>query len=136
MGMYKELDITYQEIVNKAADQLISGKQIDGAESRIWKEIGKFDFDLADALVDEYPYEAALICIERGEIPHDNPQWQQLVVRLAYDAITRHEDFVTYLSHSRFSITDVQKMIDLAAGAVLQHPNFRLTGFKQLTPNS
>jgi hypothetical protein len=136
MGVYKELDITYQEIVEKAADQLSNGQRIDGAESRIWKEIGKYDFNLADELVDEYPYEAALVCIERGEIPHDNPEWQRLVVRLAYNAITRHEDFLTSLSHSRFSIQEVQSMIDLAAGAVLQHPNFRLTGFKQLAPKS
>lgn len=135
MGMYKELDITYQDAVNLAAEQMIAGQNWYGAEKTIWDEIGKYDHDLADQLTDEYKYEAALVCIEQGNIPHDNPDWQQLVVRLAYNAITDTEEFETCIAHSRFTVEQVQSMIDLAAGAVLQHRNFRLTGFRQIAPN-
>jgi hypothetical protein len=143
MGVYKELDITYQEIVDAEADRLIAGIQEprftprhlrNGAEEKIWREIAPIDYDLADNLVSEYPYEAALVCIERGEIPADNPEWQRLVVSLAYNAISNHEQFVSLIEHSRFSIEDVQRMLDLAAGEVLKHPNFSLAGFEQLTP--
>ena len=144
MGIYKELDIVYQEIVDREAERLIAGipdntkgvpmRLRNGAESQIWREIGSVDFDLADELVSEYPYEAALVCIERGEIPADNPEWQRLVVSLAYNALTDFEEFESLIEHSRFSVSDVQQMLDLAAGAVMQHPNFRLTGFQHISP--
>ena len=144
MGIYSELDITYQEIVNREAERLIAGmpdstkgvpmRLRNGAESQIWREIGSVDFDLADELVSEYPYEAALVCIERGEIPADNPEWQKLVISLAYNALTDTEQFESLVEHSRFSVADIQRMLDLAAGAVLQHPNFKLTGFQHISP--
>lgn len=143
MGIYKELDITYQQIVDREADRLIAGIQEplftprhlrNGAEEEIWRDIAPIDYNLADALVSELPFEAALVCIERGEIPADNPEWQRLVVSLAYNAISDTENFEALIEHSRFSVADVQKMLDLAAGAVLQHPNFRLTGFQQISP--
>ena len=143
MGIYKELDITYQEIVDAEADRLIAGIKEppfaplhlrDGAEEKIWREIAPIDYNLADELVSELPYEAALVCIERGEIPSHNPEFQRLVVSLAYNAISNYENFVSLIEHSRFSIEDVQRMLDLAAGEVLKHPNFSLAGFEQLTP--
>ena len=134
MGVYKELDITYQEIVDREADAMISGKPFSDAEKQIWDSIGTFDHNLADELTDEYPYETALVCIERGQIPVDNEAWQKLVVRLAYNAITDTEEFQACIAHSRFTVQDVQHMLDLAIGAVLQHPNFRITGFQQLPP--
>lgn len=146
MGVYKELDITYQEIVDREAERLIKGisdnpnnlpySQTDNAEKQIWRTIGAVDYELADELTNEYPFEAALVCIERGQIPADNPEWQRLVVALAYNAVTDFEEFEACIAHSRFSIQDVQRMLDLAAGAVLQHPNFRLTGFREIAPQS
>lgn len=143
MGIYKELDIDYQQIVDAEADRLIAGIQQppftpihlrNGAEEKIWRNIGSIDYDLADELVSEFPYEAALVCIDRGIIPADNPEWQRLVVSLAYNALTNIEQFEALIAHSRFSVADVQQMIDLAATEVLKHPNFRITGFEQLTP--
>lgn len=143
MGIYKELDITYQQIVDREADRLIAGiqetpftpaHQRNGAEEEIWRNIAPIDYDLADSLVSELPFEAALVCIERGEIPADNPEWQRLVVSLAYNAISDTENFEALIEHSRFSVADVQRMLDLAAGAVLQNPNFKLTGFQHISP--
>lgn len=137
MGIYKELDIDYQQIVDQEADRLIAGVKTpreQSGETKIWQTIAPIDYDLADSLVSQYPYEAALVCIERGEIPTDNPEWQRLVVSLAYNAITNTEQFESLTAHSRFSVADIQRMLDLAAGAVLQHPNFRLTGFQQISP--
>lgn len=144
MGIYKELDIDYKQIVDQEADRLIAGSPItppgvpyhlsDNAEKQIWRKIGSVDYNLADELTNEYPYEAALVCIERGQIPADNPEWQRLVVSLAYNALTNTEDFETCIAHSRFSVADIQRMLDLAAGAVLQHPNFKLTGFQHISP--
>lgn len=146
MGVYKELDITYREIVDREAERLIKGisnnpnnlpyEQTDNAEKQIWRTIGTVDYDLADELTNEYPYEAALVCIERGEIPADNPEWQRLVVALAYNAITDIESFQELFAHSRFHEESIQQMLDLAAGAVLQNPNFRLTGFREIAPQS
>jgi hypothetical protein len=103
-------------------------------EDEIWSAIGHLDYDLADQLTDVFYYEAALVCIERGDLPLDNPAWQALVVRLAYNAITDADNFAYIIEHSRFSVSDVQRMLDLAAGAVLQHPNFQLTGFQHISP--
>lgn len=144
MGIYKELHIDYQEIIDAEADRLIAGKPSrepgvpyhlsDNAEKQIWRKIGSVDYKLADDLTNEYPYEAALVCIQRGELPLDNYEWQQLVVRLAYNAISDIEEFESCIAHSRFSVEDVQEMLDLAASQVLKHPNFKLAGFEQLTP--
>lgn len=144
MGIYKELHIDYQDITEAEADRLIANKPSrefgvpyhlqDNAEKQIWRKIGSVDYELADELTNEYPYEAALICIERGQLPLDNYEWQQLVVRLAYNAISDTEEFESCIAHSRFSADDVQRMLDLAASQVLKHPNFNLAGFEQLTP--
>jgi hypothetical protein len=76
----------------------------------------------------------AIESIEAGTIPHGNPAWQQTVVALAYNAITDTAAFDYLIENSPVSSQQVQKMLDLAAGAVLQHPNFRLTGFQQISP--
>ena len=76
----------------------------------------------------------AIDSIKAGTIPHGNPAWQQTVVALAYNAITDTAAFDYLIENSPVTGQQVQKMLDLAAGAVLQHPNFRLTGFQQISP--
>lgn len=135
MGIYKEANIDYQQIVDRTATCLQQGMSNNPTgEAEIWSAIGHLDYDLANQLTDVFYYEAALVCIERGTIPKDNPAFQALVVRLAYNALTDTENFEYIIKHSRFTVTDIQKMLDLAAGAVLQHPNFKLTGFQHISP--
>lgn len=129
MGVYKELDITFQEIV----DEYISTQDAVKAEHRIWNEIGIFDLDLADHLVDTYSYEAALVQLENDQIPHKNLYWQTLVIRTAYNMITDVEEFAYICEHSRFTQQKVQRMIDLAVGAVLSNPEYVITGFDTQT---
>lgn len=125
MGFYSELDITFQEIVN----ELTATNDYAKAEKRIWDEIGIYDHDLADKLTDTVGYEAALVQISEDRIPHDNLYWQTLVIRTAYNMITDIEEFVYICEHSRFSQEEVQKMIDLAVGAVLSNPKFCIENF-------
>jgi hypothetical protein len=135
MGIYKEAHTAYQDVVERTADIMQSGSKFNPTgEDEIWSAIGHLDYDLADQLTDVFYYEAALVCIERGNLPLDNPAWQALVVRLAYNALTDADNFAYIIEHSRFSVSDVQRMLDLAAGEVLKHPNFSLAGFEQLTP--
>lgn len=135
MGIYKEAHTAYQDVVERTADIMQAGSKFNPTgEDQIWSAIGHLDYDLADQLTDVFYYEAALVCIERGNLPLDNPAWQALVVRLAYNAITDADNFAYIIEHSRFSVSDIQRMLDLAAGAVLQHPNFRLTGFQHISP--
>lgn len=75
-----------------------------------------------------------LVGLDHGLIPDENPFWQQLVVSLAYNAITDTSFFEDLAEYTWFSAQKVQSMLDLAAGAVLQNPNFRLTGFRELNP--
>ena len=72
--------------------------------------------------------------ITKDSIPHLNPYWQSLVVRTAYDAITNVEEFANICRNSKHTQEEVQRMIDLAVGAVLSNPRFSITGFK--TQNS
>lgn len=125
MGVYKELDIAYQEIV----DELIKTNDFNNAENRIWQEIGEYDIDLADQLTDTIGYEAALVQIANNTIPYNNFYWQQLVVRTAYNMIADIDEFVYICEHSRFTQQEVQKMIDLAVGAVLSNPKFCIENF-------
>jgi hypothetical protein len=135
MGIFKEAQTAYQDVVERTADIMQSGSKFNPTgEDEIWSAIGHLDYDLADQLTDVFYYEAALVCIERGNLPLDNPAWQALVVRLAYNAITDADNFAYIIEHSRFSAADIQRMLDLAAGAVLQHPNFQLTGFQHISP--
>ena len=76
----------------------------------------------------------AIQSIEANQIPHDNPAWQQAVVALAYNAITDSKAFEYLIENSPVTVAQVQRMLDLAAGAVLQHPNFKLTGFQHISP--
>lgn len=70
----------------------------------------------------------ALTTIQRDEIPHTNPYWQGLVVRLAYNAITSADEFADMVRSGKFTAEEVQRMLDLAAGAVLNGNQFRLQG--------
>lgn len=125
MGFYSELDITFQEIVN----ELTITDDYAKAEKRIWDEIGIYDHDLADQLTDTVGYEAALVQIAEDRIPHNNLYWQTLVIRTAYNMITDIEQFVYICEHSRFTQEEVQRMIDLAVGAVLSNPKFCIENF-------
>lgn len=77
----------------------------------------------------------ALDVLANDTIPHENEAWQQIVVSLAYNAITSPEPFRDVVEVYGYDIKRVQSMLDLAVGAVLQNPNFRLTGFREITPN-
>ena len=134
MGVYKELDIDYQQIVDKTADCLQQGMSNNpDAESQIWSQIGAIDYDLADQLTDVFYYEAALVCIERGEMPTDNPAWQTLVVKLAYNAIADADNFAYIIERSRFDQAEIQKMLDLAMCSIL--PPCYQTVTKHDSPN-
>jgi hypothetical protein len=71
--------------------------------------------------------------ITKDSIPHLNPYWQSLVVRTAYNAITDTEEFANICRNSKHSQEEVQRMIDLAVGAVLSNPRFSITGFETKT---
>lgn len=69
--------------------------------------------------------------IAKDTIPHSNPYWQSLVVRMAYNALANHDEFVAICEQGNQSQKDVQRMIDTAIGAVLQNPDFTFAGFKK-----
>lgn len=125
---------TYQDIVAEAAADLLLEGNINHhlTERRIWREIGTTDHNLADALTDCYQYEAALLLINAQTIPHTNKYFQEIVVRLAYNALTNADEFAYIVEHSKFTIKEVQRMVDLAAGAVLQHPHFKTVAFDRI----
>lgn len=83
------------------------------------------DLKMAAATLDE---------LDRNNISGMDAFWQRLVVSLAYNAITDANFFEQLAIYSKRQLADIQKMLDLAAGAVLQHPNFRLTGFSTISP--
>ena len=70
----------------------------------------------------------ALETIKQDSIPHSNQYWQALVVRLAYNAITSADEFADMVRSGKFTADEVQRMLDLAAGAVLNGNQFRLQG--------
>lgn len=78
--------------------------------------------------------ERVLLWLDHGLIPTQSEFWQRLVVSLAYNAITDSSFFEELAENTWHSTKEIQRMLDLAAGAVLQHPNFRLTGFQQISP--
>lgn len=114
--------------------------------SRAWaywnfKDVMGDDFALANyAMTLEGDYidhtinmaEEALAVIGSDSIPHDNAYWQALVVRTAYNAITNVEEFANMVRSGNHTQAEVQRMIDLAVGAVLSNPDFQLTGLETL----
>lgn len=114
--------------------------------SRAWaywnfKDVMGDDFGLADyAMLLEGDYidhtinmaEEALEVISSDSIPHSNEYWQALVVRLAYNAITNVEEFANMVRSGKHTAEEVQRMLDLAAGAVLNGNQFSLTNLKTL----
>jgi hypothetical protein len=72
--------------------------------------------------------------IDKNNISEIDAFWQRLVVSLAYNAITNSDFFEQLAVYSKRKLSDIQRMLDLAAGAVLQHPNFQLTGFQHISP--
>lgn len=71
--------------------------------------------------------------ITKDSIPHLNPYWQSLVVRTAYAAITDIEEFANICRNSKHTQEEVQRMIDLAVGAVLSNPRYSVSGFETKT---
>lgn len=71
--------------------------------------------------------------IKSDTIPHLNPYWQSLVVRTAYDAITNVDEFANICRNSNLTQQEVQRMIDLAVGAVLSNPEYAIKGFDTQT---
>ena len=110
MGAIKDLNITYLEII----EEYVQSNYTINAERRIWNEIGTIHPDYADGLTDVYQYEAALYAIENKLIPHNNPTWQQIVIRLAYNALTNVEEFEYFMEYTNRSIEEVQNLIDNA----------------------
>jgi hypothetical protein len=88
---------------------------------------GMIDGTISDA-------ERVLLWLDHGYIPTESEFWQRLVVSLAYNAITDTNFFEGLADYTWHSAASIQKMLDLAAGAVLQHPNFQLTGFQHISP--
>lgn len=74
----------------------------------------------------------AVAQISADTIPHSNPYWQMLVLRLAYGQISDGLEFNQILQHSSHTPEQIQRMLDLAAGAILQGTNFRLTGLETI----
>ena len=73
----------------------------------------------------------AVKSIKAQTMPHDNAYWRELVVRMAYNAITNADEFAQIVRGSKYSVKDVQRMIDAAMISVLQHGNFQLDGFDE-----
>jgi hypothetical protein len=74
----------------------------------------------------------ALQTLRLDKIPHGNAYWQGLVVRLAYNAITNADEFANMVRSGKFTTEEVQRMLDLAAGAVLSGNQFRLQGLETI----
>lgn len=126
MGYMKDLDITYQEII----EEYVLSDYTSNAERRIWDEIGTHFPDLADGLTDVYQYEAALWAIDNNMIPHNNAEWQRIVIRLAYNALTDLEEFKYFMNHSNRSLQEIQRLIDTAMFVILGNRNFKLDTFQ------
>lgn len=91
-----------------------------------------------EALDNQIDYEIgikteAVEAISNDTIPHANPYWQSLVVRTAYDAITNVEEFANICRTGNKTQEEVQRMIDIAVGAVLSNPRFSIAGFSTQT---
>jgi len=125
-----ELKTPHAERFDEIVDEFVTTGNYGNAEKRIWDEIGIHDWNLADHLSDSLGYEWALVCLSQDVIPHDNLYWQTLVIRTAYNMITDIEQFIYICEHSRFTQQEVQRMIDLAVGAVLTNPKFNIENFQ------
>lgn len=104
----------------KEADELMT------LEAQMMPE-GMIDGTITDA-------ERVLVWLDHGLIPTESQFWQRLVVSLAYNAITNADFFEGLAENTWYSKESIQKMLDLAAGAVLQNPNFHLAGFREIAP--
>jgi hypothetical protein len=102
------------------------------------------NFDIANEAMDSERYlfgdidmtisfaSEAVEQITTQTIPHSNPYWQMLVLRLAYGQITNGKEFNDILANSSHTPEQIQRMLDLAAGAILQGADFRLIGLKTI----
>lgn len=70
--------------------------------------------------------------IQNQNIPTQNEYWQQMVVRLAYNAITENDALITAAKQAGLTPFDVQKIIDHALFTILGNQNFKLDTFQQI----
>lgn len=70
--------------------------------------------------------QGAIDVIKHGEIPDSNPEFQRLVVSMAYNAITEDSEFIRIVKDAGLKPFDVQLMIDRAMIRILGNRNFRL----------
>lgn len=112
------IDCTIYDL--KEADELVL------LESQMMPN-GQIDGTISDS-------ETVLMWLDHGLIPTESEFWQRLVVSLAYNTITDSEFLYDLAENTWYGPESVQNMLDKAAGEVLKHPNFSLTGFEQLTP--
>lgn len=125
-----DVQTAYKAIIDDVAESIIAGNEITRFDDRIW-QIKGINLDTADHIDgNTYTYEAALVLISKGIIPKDNYYFQRLVVRMAYNAIENATEFAWICENSRFTQTEVQQMIDLAASQILVNDNFELNGFE------
>ena len=104
------------------------GDNFDIANEAMDSELYLFgDIDMTISFASE-----AVEQITAQTIPHSNPYWQMLVLRLAYGQITNGKEFNDILANSNHTPEQIQRMLDLAAGAILQGSDFRLTGLKTI----
>lgn len=126
----EEVQTAYKAIVDDVAESILTGNKSTRFDDRIW-QIKGINLDTADHIDgDIYAWEAALVLISKGIIPKNNYYFQRLVVRLAYNAIENATEFAWICQNSRFTETEVQQMIDLAASQILLNDNFELNGFE------
>lgn len=124
-----DVQTAYKAIVDDVAESIITGNKTTRFDDRIW-QIKGINLDTADHIDgDIYAWEAALVLISKGIIPKDNYYFQRLVVRMAYNAIIKATEFAWICENSRFTQTEVQQMIDLAAEQILINDNWELEGF-------
>lgn len=126
----QDIATSYSKIIEEGIECLRNNTwQGNTLEQQIWDEIGTKDYDLADSLTSLYTYEIALRAAEQNIMPIDNVYFQSLVVRMAYNAITNADEFVSIVQHSFFDEKTVQKLIDMAAMAVVWNKNFDVDEF-------
>lgn len=68
----------------------------------------------------------AIDFIKAGKTPADNPEFQRLVVAMAYNTITEDSEFIRVVKEAGLKPFDVQLLIDRAMIRILGNRNFRL----------
>jgi hypothetical protein len=87
---------------------------------------GPIDYEIGEMV-------EAVASVQNRTLPHENAYWRELVIRMAYNAITNADEFAKLVRGSKYSVDDVQRMIDAAMLTVLNHKNFQLDGFDEVS---